>query len=140
MIDITVYGKPVPAARPRFNRNGHAYDPEKSRAYKKVVALEASKQYKGKPLDKQALRVNIAIYRKPQKSTSKIEHQRRVNNEHRPVKKPDTSNYVKLIEDALTGVIWKDDNCIVDLTASKYYSEHPRIEVTVTEVKGAYHE
>lgn len=113
MIELVVYGEPVPAARPRFNRSGHAYDPLKSRAYKQYVSLEASKQYQGDLIGKKPLSVHIAIYR--------------------PIVKPDTSNYVKLIEDALTGVIWKDDNCIVDLTASKYYSDDPRIEVTVTE-------
>lgn len=136
MIELVVYGVPVEAARPKFSyKTRHAYDPEKSRAYKQYVSLEASKQYHGDLIDKKPLSVHIAIYRPIQTSVSNIEHARRAQNIHRPIVKPDTSNYVKLIEDALTGVIWKDDNCIVDLSASKYYSDDPRIEVTVTEAK-----
>ena len=133
MIELVVYGEPVPAARPRFNRSGHAYDPLKSRAYKQYVSLEASKQYHGYLIGRKPLVVRIAIYRPIQTSVSQIEHARRAQGLHRPIVKPDTSNYVKLIEDALTGIIWEDDNCIVDLSASKYYSDDPRIEVTVTE-------
>ncbi|WP_179291091.1 RusA family crossover junction endodeoxyribonuclease [Levilactobacillus brevis] len=134
MIELVVYGVPVEAARPKLSyKTRHAYDPEKSRAYKQYVSLEVSKQYHGDLIDEKPLSVHIAIYRPIQTSVSNIEHARRAQNVHRPIVKPDTSNYVKLIEDALTGVIWKDDNCIVDLTASKYYSDNPRIEVTVTE-------
>lgn len=132
-ITIVVHGDPVPAGRPRFTRTGHAYDPKKSHVYKRMVTQEAKLQYKGPMLEHKALRVEIKVYRPIQTSISKLKHKRRAEGLERPIVKPDTSNYVKLIEDALTGVIWEDDNLIADLTASKYYSDDPRIEVTVTE-------
>lgn len=133
---IMVRGEPVPAGRPRFTRQGHAFDPKRSRQYKMMVHEVAAMQYHGPVLSDMALAVKIDIYRPIQKSVSHKEHDRRLSGEHRPIVKPDTSNYVKLIEDALTGVIWEDDNLIVSLTADKYYSDEPRIEVTVTEANG----
>jgi len=132
---IVVHGEPVQAGRPRFNSYTHtAHDPRKSRVYKEMVSGAADLQYNGPLIEGKAIAVKIAIYRSIQKSVSHKEHDRRATGEHRPIVKPDTSNYVKLIEDALTDVIWKDDNLIVSLTADKYYSDDPRIEVTVTDV------
>jgi len=54
--------------------------------------------------------------------------------ELRPVTKPDTDNYIKAIKDALKSVIWKDDSQVVELHASKYYSQNPRIEIEIKEL------
>ena len=132
---IVVEGEPVQAGRPRFNSYTHtAHDPKRSRQYKAMVRESAALQYHGELIAGKAIAVRIAIYRSIQKSVSHKEHDRRATGEHRPIVKPDTSNYAKLIEDALTGVIWEDDNLIVSLVADKYYSDDPRIEVTVTAV------
>lgn len=48
---------------------------------------------------------------------------------HRPVVKPDTDNYIKSTLDGLNGILWEDDNQIVDLVAHKYYSDNPRVEI-----------
>lgn len=130
---LVIHGEPVPAGRPRFNHNGHAYDPRRSRDYKRFVSQEAKMKYHGGLLRDMPLKVEIRVYRHVQRSLSKVERDRRLRGEHRPIVKPDTSNYVKLIEDALTGIVWEDDNLITDLVASKWYSDDPRIEVTVTE-------
>jgi Holliday junction resolvase RusA-like endonuclease len=52
----------------------------------------------------------------------------------RPVTKPDGSNYLKLVEDALNGLMWADDSQIVDTHVSKWYSKYPRIEVLIFEI------
>lgn len=131
---LVIIGEPVPAGRPRFS-NGHAYDSKRSRDYKRFVSHEAKLKYHGGLLRDMPLKVEIRVYRHVQRSLSKVERDRRLRGEHRPIVKPDTSNYVKLIEDALTGIVWEDDNLITDLVASKWYSDDPRIEVTVTEAK-----
>ncbi|GEO68003.1 RusA family crossover junction endodeoxyribonuclease [Levilactobacillus spicheri] len=131
---LVIHGEPVPAGRPRFS-NGHAYDPKRSRDYKRFVGQEAKMKYHGGLLRDMPLKVEIRVYRHVQRSLSKLERGRRLRGEHRPIVKPDASNYLKLIEDALTGIIWEDDNLITDVSCSKYYSDEPRIEVTVTEAK-----
>ena len=48
-----------------------------------------------------------------------------------PATKPDTTKLVRSTEDALTGVIWKDDSRIVDQTARKVYGARPGAVITV---------
>lgn len=129
---LVIHGEPVPAGRPRFS-NGHAFDPKRSRDYKRFVSQEAQLKYHGPLLRDKQLAVDVKVYRHVQRSVSKVERSRRISGEHRPIVKPDASNYLKLIEDALTGIVWEDDNLITDVSCSKYYSDEPRIEVTVTE-------
>ena len=48
----------------------------------------------------------------------------------RPVTKPDVSNVLKGVEDALKGVWYKDDSQIVGYgVLGKWYDERPRIEI-----------
>lgn len=47
-------------------------------------------------------------------------------------KRPDTGNYVKLLEDALEGVLYEDDSLIVSTVAKKIYSLRPRTILTCT--------
>lgn len=49
----------------------------------------------------------------------------------RPTGRPDLDNCCKLVTDALTGVAWKDDDQVVQLTASKHYADDgpPRTEI-----------
>lgn len=37
-------------------------------------------------------------------------------------KKPDLSKLVRAVEDACTGIIWRDDSQVTDLAASKHYA------------------
>lgn len=110
------------------------YDPAKVSRFKKELHQLASCQYRWQPLEG-ALSVEIAFYRAVQKSLSKKERVRRLKGAHRPTIKPDLDNYIKSTLDALNGVIWADDNEIVELQAHKFYSDNPRIELTVHELK-----
>ncbi len=48
----------------------------------------------------------------------------------RPTTRPDSSNYLKIFEDALNDTVWKDDSQVVDARICKYYGD-PRAEVEV---------
>lgn len=130
MIKLKIYGDPVPAGRPRFG-NGRAHDPAKSRSYKQFVALMARRQYHGPLLKDEPIEVCLEVYRPNQKKISQIERQRRETKQSVPIKKPDTDNYIKSVLDALTGIIWADDNIIYHIDAYKYYSDKPRIELKI---------
>ena len=129
--------EPVQQQRPRFARRGRfvrTYDPAKTANFKKVLHQLAIEQFSEEPLTG-AIKVEIKFFRAIQKSISKKEHVKRVKNEHRPSVKPDLDNYIKSCLDALTGVFWVDDNEIVDLITGKYYSEHPHIEIKITQLE-----
>ena len=68
-----------------------------------------------------ALEVDLIFYRPVQRSLSKIEKSRRLNNTSKPVVKPDIDNYAKATFDALTGVLWHDDSKIVKMVSEKRY-------------------
>ncbi len=128
--------EPVEQARPRaayIGRRIIMYDPEKVKNFKKELSQLARLHYRDEPLDG-ALEIEVSFYRPVQKSLSKKERARRLSGEHRPIVKPDLDNYIKSALDALNGILWTDDKHIVDLHAHKYYSDSPRIEITVREL------
>ncbi|MCF6515512.1 RusA family crossover junction endodeoxyribonuclease [Lactobacillus sp. S2-2] len=135
-ISFTYFGKVVPQGRPRFNKNGFAYDPVNSRNFKSSVKYQAMAEYKGKPLSENPLKVELVIYRKVQQSESKKRTELKQMNCILPTKKPDTDNYYKSISDALTGVFWQDDNQITDIAIKKRFadSKGERFEIYVTEI------
>jgi Holliday junction resolvase RusA-like endonuclease len=142
MIQFTVYGEPVAQGRPRFTTiNGHAkaYDPAKSRDYKQYVRLVASQHKPDKPLEG-ALALQVNIYRSIPKSFSKKKHTQAENGEIRPTTKPDVDNFLKVIKDALKGIVWKDDSQVVSAMVNKWYSEQPRVEVTCYRLEGDRHD
>lgn len=47
------------------------------------------------------------------------------------VKRPDLDNLVKTVCDALNGIAFEDDSALVQIVASKIYSENPRTEITL---------
>lgn len=49
----------------------------------------------------------------------------------RPLSKPDFDNVEKKYSDMYTGNIWVDDSIVIESNFNKYYSELPRIEITL---------
>lgn len=137
MLKIVIPGSPIGQGRPKFTTiNGHpkAYDPEKSRNYKayvRMLATQAMKETGFEMIDGPCLLSINAFFEIP-KSKSKKFREAALLDQVRPTKKPDLSNIIKGIEDALNGLVYKDDACIVNLSCEKFYSDNPRVEVFVT--------
>jgi Holliday junction resolvase RusA-like endonuclease len=53
----------------------------------------------------------------------------------RPTVRPDVDNVLKTL-DALNGVVWRDDNVIVDCSITKYYGDIPSLRIEVWEHTG----
>lgn len=129
-----VPGKPTGKGRPRVTKGGHVYTPAQTREYEEYVRSCAPQgiireSQKDKPI---AITI-VATYPIP-KSTTKKNKELMLNNNIRPTKKPDIDNIAKIIMDALNGLAYPDDSCIVELTACKLYGEDPGVQVTVEEV------
>lgn len=82
-----------------------------------------------------ALRIVLRVYMKPPKSTPKKRRELMLQNLILPTKKPDCSNILKSIEDALNEVAYADDSQIVEVMIVKLYDEIPRVEVDLEEVE-----
>lgn len=137
-LKFEVPGSPIGQGRPKFSTiNGHAkaYDPEKSRNYKAYVKLLATQAMReqGFTMIEGPCCLDILAFFEVPKSKSKKFRQAALEGKERPTKKPDLSNIVKGIEDALNGLVYKDDSSIVYLSVAKYYSEVPRVEVILHE-------
>lgn len=133
MIKLIFPVEPVAQARPRARRFGKGirlYDPPKTATFKRKLHKLAKESYHGKPLDGE-LEATVIFGRAVQKSISEKERKLRLLGRHRPTVKPDLDNYIKSTLDALTGVLWVDDNAIVKLVAEKRYMEQPIIEIEV---------
>lgn len=130
---------PVEQARPRATRMGKGirlYDPKKVTVFKQQLGMLARQQMLDRGLDPfdGPLEVCMEFYRPVQASISRKERARRLSGAHRPTVKPDLSNYIKALEDGLNGIIWIDDNRIVQIVAEKKYSDRPRIVIEVNKV------
>lgn len=130
--------EPVEQARPRATRFGKGtrlYDPKKVTVFKRQLGMLAKQQMLDRGLEPfdGPLEVCMEFYRPVQASISKKERARRLSGVHRPTVKPDLDNYIKSASDALNGIIWADDNCIVSLAAEKHYAEDPHLIVEVKE-------
>lgn len=129
-----VMGEPVPQGRPRLCGRGRfvrAYDPPKSKAYKQLIkdTIKHPKELTDVPL-----LFELDVYRKIPSSVRKKDHQDMVDGLILPTKKPDIDNVLKGVMDALSGVIWVDDNQVCDVITRKRYSENPRIEFKVYDI------
>ena len=49
-----------------------------------------------------------------------------------PATKPDATKLLRAVEDALTGVVWRDDAQVVEQAVWKLYGEPERVEIKVT--------
>jgi Holliday junction resolvase RusA-like endonuclease len=136
VIRLVIPGEAVPQLRPRFARQGNfvrAYDPEKCRNYKAYIRMLASEAYSG-PLLEGQISLQVAIYRLPPRGWGKSKMALALAGQIRPITKPDLTNTIKGIEDALKGIFWHDDAQVVELYLQKWYSDTPRAEVTVDEI------
>ena len=94
-LKIVIYGEPVPQGRPRFARMGnyvHAYDPQKSKDYKRLVRLWVTERLKKidgfKPYEN-ALCVDLTFYVGIPSSWSKKKRIEAANGVIRPVSRND---------------------------------------------------
>ena len=145
LLNIVVYGEPVPQGRPKFARIGnhvHAYDPEKSKTYKQLVRFWVTQYLKQldsfKPYEN-ALCVELTFYVGIPTSWSQKKRIQAINGQIRPiVRNGDLDNMIKAVLDANNGLLWVDDCIITDLTARKQYTaELARVEIKITEVQNA---
>ena len=136
MVTFKVDANPVGKQRARYVKRGNfvqTYTPDKTRNYEtliKAAAIEAMGA--SEPLETP---INLYLYiRAPiPKSLSKKRLEACLNGLEKPIKKPDASNVLKSVEDAMNGVVYKDDSQIINIHVTKVYCSVSGIDVCVKE-------
>ncbi len=136
VIQFVVEGEPKGKERPRFCHNGQIYTPKQTTTYEQQIIFDYYKQCGNVKFEENSqLELFVRAYYKIPKSASKKKRIAMLCEEIRPTKKPDGDNILKAVADALNGVCYKDDKSIVKMSIEKFYSDMPRIDVVVQEVK-----
>lgn len=120
-MEIKLPISPVPKERPRRNRNGKFYTPEKTRTFEQEIRDLARHL---KPLNG-ALHATMLFY-------IPVKDKKLWGENH--YKRPDIDNLVKSTSDALNGLAWHDDGQIASLTVKKIYSEKGLIHIFVERI------
>ena len=114
--------EPVPASRPRVTRRGHVYYGKRYSHFRKESDefISSTDFGEGLPLCGM-LKIDVVFYCPKPKTTK------------RQSPRGDIDNYMKTL-DVFNGVIWIDDDQIVEARGRKVFSDNPRIELEVNEI------
>jgi Holliday junction resolvase RusA-like endonuclease len=111
-ITFTVDGQPLPKQRPRI-ANGHAYTPQKTKAWEALVQAEAWIAMQGR----YALARDVAVTMVFRRHGSR---------------RADCDNLQKSCLDGMNGVVYEDDSQIVQLHAEVQYGhQNPGVDIEV---------
>lgn len=136
-VTISLSGDPQGKGRARaFLRGGHIghYTPEKTRSYEGMIRTAAMDAMGNKPpIDAPVEFVMRAIFAIPA-SWSQRKRDAALVGDIKPGKKPDLDNIAKAWNDALNGVVYRDDSLIVKATFEKRYGPQALVVATVRAV------
>lgn len=134
-ITFTVIGEPKGKGRPRFRNLGkfvQTYTDKDTVNYENLVKMSyRTKCQQMMFLADEMVECEINAFYSIPKATSKKKHQLMLDRILRPTKKPDLDNLQKSLFDGLNKVAFQDDTQIVSIVCNKYYSDSPRVEITL---------
>ena len=136
MITFKVDGDPVGKQRARYAKRGNfvqTYTPDKTRNYESLIKEAAIQAMGSNEILETPVNLYLYIRAPIPKSLSKKRLEACLNGLEKPIKKPDASNVLKSVEDAMNGVVYKDDSQIVNIHVTKVYSSQSGIDVCVKE-------
>jgi Holliday junction resolvase RusA-like endonuclease len=132
VLTITINGRPIGKARPRFVRRGkfvgvyNCQDTEEGKFKWELLA-----QKKDTPIIETAIHLYVRFFMPIPASISKKKRAEYEGCAVPHVKKPDLDNLVKFVKDCANGVLWRDDSQVIVLHASKAYHPNPGTEIRV---------
>lgn len=135
-IEFVVPGEAVGKGRPRAFRMGNGvrmHTPERTARYENLVRLSASAAMAGRAPFAGPVEMDLVIVTVPPASWSKKKRAAALAGEVRPTSKPDCSNVLKGIEDAMNGIVFGDDKQVTDVRVRKRYGERAQAMVRVAE-------
>lgn len=133
-IRIEILSVPVPKGRPRVAPSGHVYTPAKTRHWERSARWLAAIAMRGRMPMRGPIRARVtAVMRVPTSWPAK-RRQEALAGVERPTTKPDADNIAKAALDACSGIVFRGDQQVVEVTAVKIYGPDPKV---VIEIGGA---
>lgn len=135
-VAFTVYGRPQPAGSKRAFQHRHTGrivvtdDAKHSRSWKTDVAQAAGVAMQSRELLERPLMLELTFYL-PRPKGHYGARGLRPSAPRFPTVKPDVLKLARAVEDALTGIVYRDDSQIVVELLQKVYGEPARCEVRV---------
>lgn len=123
-------GDPIPLNRPRHSKNGYLYDTQKH--LKLAFGITVMNQHGNEPMFTDSIGIDIVLYHDIMKVALK-KRPEFINRYHKYT--PDIDNCVKFIFDSLNKVVIYDDCLIGALKVIQVYSDVPRTEFTIYELR-----
>jgi Holliday junction resolvase RusA-like endonuclease len=123
VIQFTVPGEALAFARARLGKTGMHFTPKPQRDFMATIKALAADAMGDLPLLDGPLELKALVVFPLPKSAPKRKPPTWKST------RPDASNHVKLLEDALNGIVWRDDAQVASLHVWKRYG--PRAEMVV---------
>lgn len=124
-IHFVVPGVAVPYARSGGGKNVPRFTPAKQRSAMGIVKLFCQRAMEGAAPIEGAIELSIsAFYLRPKSQ----------RDARWKTSRPDLSNVVKLLEDSLNGIAWRDDAQVASLHVWKQYGDTARVCVRIVEL------
>lgn len=136
MVTFKVDANPVGKQRARYAKRGKhvmAYTPDKTRNYESLIKEAAIQAMGSNEILETPVNLYLYIRAPIPQSYSKKRLEACLNGSEKPIKKPDASNVLKSVEDAMNGVVYKDDSQIVNIHVAKVYSSVAGVDICVKE-------
>jgi Holliday junction resolvase RusA-like endonuclease len=130
-VTFNIPGDAVAKGRPRMTRTGRAFTPKRTVNAEAFVRMAAADAMAGQPPIDGPVRVVMRAVTVPAASWSKKRQAVALAGGERPTKRPDLDNQLKLITDAINGIVYRDDCQICEVRASKQYGPQAVTVVTV---------
>ena len=135
-VTVWLLGEPVAWSRASGGRTVRLFTPKKQRNNAAALRIMAQQQMIGRLPFECAIIGQITAEMAIPKTWSKKKQRAALCGEIWPAKRPDLSNICKQVEDALIGVVFRDDALIVRYdTMQKRYSAQPKIVATYQPVR-----
>ena len=138
-LEFTIPGAPKGKQRPRVCRiNGRSitYTPKQTVEYENQIRSIYFKVANFKFERHIPLEIAIlALFELP-KNVSKKVRALMLNGEILPTKRPDGDNIIKIVLDALNGLVYHDDAQICKINFTKKYAEKPETKVLIKTIEG----
>lgn len=131
-LEITIDGKPVPWAR-HVGLGPAAHTPGPQKAYAKTIATAVGFGGARRIRGWSQYHLAARFFLPAPKDVAKADPAGVASEAILVDRRPDLDNWLKLVLDALNGIVWKDDAAVVSFDGSRrIYSLRPRLVLSIT--------